>query len=184
MSDGALFYRLRCKKLLLEHLTDPQPFNNQFWTNAAFRGGENTGQQDLSTAVLNCKYLGWVNQKTQHGGEMPSWSPGSRMGLAPACCFSSSARAPVPMGTWRSLQREGRKSPLLQGQERKCRTQRAPLASTSSSCCATSTSCSTAGQTSPPSQLYATATWEQGFPVPPPSWACRKAFPAVLLSCW
>lgn len=69
------------KKLLLEHLTDPWPFNNQFWTNAAFRGGENADQQDLSAAVLNCKCLGWVNQKTQDGGEMPPWSPGSGMGL-------------------------------------------------------------------------------------------------------
>lgn len=121
------FYRLRGKKLLLEHLTDPWPFNNRFWTNTAFRGGENTDQQDLSTAVLNCKYLGWVNQKTQHGGEMPPWSPGSRMGLAPACCFISSARAPDPMGTWRSLQREGAGMPQAEN-PRCCKNKRGDVA--------------------------------------------------------
>lgn len=54
-----LFYRLRGKKLLLERLADPWPFNNQFWPNAALGGGENAHQQDLSAAVLNT-WGGWT----------------------------------------------------------------------------------------------------------------------------
>ena len=143
--------------------------------------------------MLNCKYLGWVNQKTQHGGEiasLKSWKQdGSVMRLAPVHCFSSRACAPDLMGTWRSLQREV--AGMLQAENPcHCENKRGDVTPSvhhspaqSSSCCATYTSLTTAGQTSPPSQLYPTASWEQGFPVPSPSWACRKTFPAVLLSC-
>lgn len=121
---------------------------------------------------------------------LKSWKrDGSVTHLDPAHCCSSSACAPDPMGTWRTLQREGAAMPQAEDpccckNERRCSTQRAPFSSTRRSCCATSTSLVTVGQTLPPSQPYPTASWEQDFPVPFPSWACRKTFPAVPLSCW